>query len=683
MRLQIRSSQAVGVLAVAILVAVLLSSTFLLWRLRLRELEHARLETVSLTEMFMEQTQQYLQGADIVLQGVQERLASSYGSKIPLDSEMTHLLLATRVAGMRQLRSLSLVDAQGQVVNSSESMQAMDRAVDDEPYFQALASGKSSTYVMDKPHRNHDDGRWTVHMARALRNDDGSFRGVVVAALDIARFEALFYQVKLDFVRPMAIYQEDGTLMASFPHRGNDLGGPAVELTGEQLPARGQAVRSMVHTSGDGARQLFALGRLNDFPLLLSVTDEEDQSLAAWREIAVPIALSVAALCLFTVFMAFVLTQKLRRKELLEAALNNVSERYLHTVDSVKDAIVAVDEGLTIQLFNPAAQAMFGLSSEAAIGQPLSLLLPERARSRHDAQVRDFSQTREVPRAMAEQLEICGRRSDGSEFPIESSISKTEIDGKLQMTAVLRDVTQQRRAQRELAALNQELRDLYASQQTVREQERSRISRELHDDLGQQLTGLKLSLAWIAGRGHSALSSKEAVDEMRKTLDGAIMSVRRISSELRPLILDELGFADAVAWQTREFCKHSGLQVVMNLPAQDLVQGDELATALFRIVQESLTNVVRHAQARAVWLDLVAQDGFLVLTVRDDGCGMGAERGSDGIGLISMRERARMVGGSLELVSSAGAGTSVQVRIALETLAAPPQGAALAQEGAV
>jgi signal transduction histidine kinase len=105
--------------------------------------------------------------------------------------------------------------------------------------------------------------------------------------------------------------------------------------------------------------------------------------------------------------------------------------------------------------------------------------------------------------------------------------------------------------------------------------------------------------------------------------------------------------------------------------------------ALFRIVQESLTNVVRHAQARAVWLDLVVQDGFLVLTVRDDGCGMGAERGSDGIGLISMRERARMVGGSLELVSSAGAGTSVQVRIALETLAAPSQGAALAQEGAV
>ena len=671
MRLQIRTSQAVGLLAAATIAGALLTSVFLLWSLRERELAHASGETASLAAMFIEETRQSLQGADKVLQGVQERLGSGFGSTIALDSDMTHLLLATRVSGMRQLHGLTLVDTNGRVVNSSLDVRSLQPDMSDEVFFNAFSKADHKGLFMDKPRRNGLGGPWLMRIARRLENADGSFRGVVVADLDLARFEALFMQARLDYARPIAIYQLDGSLMASYPHRENDIGAPALELLGAKLPSVQEGIRTLIHTSGDGSRLMFALGRLPDFPLLLGVSDDESQSLAAWREVAIPIALAVTVLCLFTLFVASFLTQKLRRKELLEAALSDAHARYQHTVESVKDAIVAVDSDMCIQLFNPAAEAMFGYSAAEVISQPLTRLLPERSRARHDAQMGAFAQTVEGPRTMAAQLEIFGLRRDGTEFPIESSISKTDIGGQVQMTAVLRDVTAQRRARHELTAMNQELRALYAGQQTVREEERARISRELHDDLGQQLTGLKLSLAWLGNRIKEGRGTElDSVDDMRRMLDTAIGSVRRISSELRPQILDALGFGDAVTWQIREFARHSGLKLHIHLPAQGLVRDPVLATALFRIVQEALNNVVRHARARNVWVDLQTDAGELVLRVRDDGIGMAAISGCAGMGLGSMRERARAVGGCLDIISAQSDGCCVEMRIALSAMPA-------------
>jgi PAS domain S-box-containing protein len=476
----------------------------------------------------------------------------------------------------------------------------------------------------------------------------------------------MYYRAKLDFVRPIALYLQDGTLLASWPHRENDLGASAMELGGQQLPAPSQGVRTMVHAGGDGARAVFALGHLAVFPILLGVSDDEEQSLAAWREIAVPILLSVLLLCVFTLFVAFFLSQKLLREASLSNALSEADNRYLHTVESVKDAIVAVDETMTICLFNPAAEAMFGFSQAEAVGQPLALLMPAHARPRHDALALAFGKSEDSPRSMAGQLEIFGRRRDGSEFPIESSISKTEIGGKLQMTAVLRDVTEQRRAKLELQFMNSQLRALYVDQQTVREDERTRISRELHDDLGQQLTGLKLNLLWLGTRMKEGRGvDQEHLDTMRQTLNGAISSVRRLSSELRPAILDELGFADAVAWQTRELAKHSGLQVDLRLGEPGLVQGEVLTTALFRIVQESLTNVVRHAKASTVCVTLDRLDDTLVLRIEDNGVGVPEAPNLGGIGMVSMRERARAVGANLRVFRREGGGTTVEVTLVL------------------
>lgn len=259
----------------------------------------------------------------------------------------------------------------------------------------------------------------------------------------------------------------------------------------------------------------------------------------------------------------------------------------------------------------------------------------------------DFIGSGVASKAMGVQLDVTGRRSDGTEFPIESTVSQTSIGGKRQMTAVLRDVTERRRNEENLREMNVQLRQLSESLQTVREEERSRISRELHDELGQQLTGLKLEFSWLCNRLREGREvTTEELDGMRKSLDTALSSVRRISSELRPLILDDLGFADAVAWQAGEFSKRTGIATKLDLAGAKVVMDQAMASGLFRIIQESLTNIARHANASQVDISIRCDDKDLMLVVQDNGKGMAnPERRRDGIGLISMRERAISMGG--------------------------------------
>jgi PAS domain S-box-containing protein len=327
---------------------------------------------------------------------------------------------------------------------------------------------------------------------------------------------------------------------------------------------------------------------------------------------------------------------------------------------------------MTIVLFNQAAQRMFGYAPEDAIGQPIDKLIPARFREVHHGHIQKFSSDDNVKnRTLHPMREIFGVRADGSEFPIDSTISRAWIGGQLQLTAVLRDVTVNRIAEKELRQANQQLRELSSSLQMVREKERTRISRELHDDLGQQLTGLKLSLSWLGSRiKEGRETAAKNVDDMRTLLDGAIASVRRIASELRPRILDELNFSDALTWQTQEFVKHSGLHVDLHLSAGHRIGNGEISTSLFRIAQEALTNVVRHAQATTVTISLVEDADHVVLSIADDGVGLVANPAKMGIGLLSMRERSIAIGASFEISGNSGRGTTIVVTLPLANLAA-------------
>jgi PAS domain S-box-containing protein len=219
--------------------------------------------------------------------------------------------------------------------------------------------------------------------------------------------------------------------------------------------------------------------------------------------------------------------------------------------------------------------------------------------------------------------------------------------------------------------LDEQLRALSVGLEAAREEERAGIAREIHDQLGQSLTVFKMDLAFIARRASSPTGIETAVllqkvRDLSAMTDEIIGEVRRISAELRPAVLDDLGLVAALTWQTQEFEKRTGIPCVVELKvADESAFRGELATTVFRVLQEALTNVVRHAEAQQVEVRLREDDGSLFLEVRDDGKGFFPEtiNARQSLGLLGMRERARRLGGDVVVSSPDGGGTLVRFRV--------------------
>lgn len=223
----------------------------------------------------------------------------------------------------------------------------------------------------------------------------------------------------------------------------------------------------------------------------------------------------------------------------------------------------------------------------------------------------------------------------------------------------------------ERSQMEEQLRELSAHLESVREDERTGISREIHDELGQALTALKMDMAWLARRLASTSNPADLLERIRsmsEMTDDVIDRVRRISAELRPGVLDNLGLLAAIEWQGQEFEKRTGATcaIASNLDDAPLERG--LSTAIFRIFQEALTNVARHAQATHVDVRLHRSDRTLSLEVHDDGAGISPEAALDpkSLGLLGIRERARRLGGTASVKRAAGGGTNVTVEVPLE-----------------
>jgi signal transduction histidine kinase len=229
-----------------------------------------------------------------------------------------------------------------------------------------------------------------------------------------------------------------------------------------------------------------------------------------------------------------------------------------------------------------------------------------------------------------------------------------------------------RNAQRRLNRSREQLRTLAARLQSIREEERSRIAREVHDVLGQALTGIKMDATWILAKlpeGHTKLVAR--AKSMSSLIDSMVQMVRRIATDLRPGLLDNLGLVAAVEWQASEFQTRTGVacQVTSNL--RDTSLAPESATTVFRIFQETLTNVARHAQATKVQVDLFEQQDRVILQVADNGRGIDLAEvtQSKSVGLLGMRERAAILGGDLVISGAPGQGTTVVLSVPLKPAA--------------
>jgi PAS domain S-box-containing protein len=355
------------------------------------------------------------------------------------------------------------------------------------------------------------------------------------------------------------------------------------------------------------------------------------------------------------------------RKESRQAEqMMRISEhKYRHLFESLRDAALLVAEasGKIIDA-NPQAEQQFGWPRTEIIGMHQRRLFP--------------SQT-EPPFLVPPGESVGGEtggyeleivRRDGTATALDLRFSRLQLQGHNLLLLLFRDITRRRQAENELRDSREQLRALAARLQAVREEERTRVAREIHDELGQMLTAIKMDLRWIEHdlerfndpRLNPLLDKAVAATELT---DALASSVQRIAAELRPGILDRLGLAMALTHEAEQFQQRTGIQCRFRAPEDEPLLPVESVTAVFRIFQEAMTNVARHAQASAVEIELASQGGFLALQISDNGRGFRTADlpGHHSLGMLGMQERARHLGGEITFQSGPAGGTVVTLRI--------------------
>ena len=353
-----------------------------------------------------------------------------------------------------------------------------------------------------------------------------------------------------------------------------------------------------------------------------------------------------------------------RQRRRVEAALQESTEMFRALAENSRDVIMRFDRDHRHLYVNPVVQQQTGISPQDFIGKTHAELgFPKDLVAAWHAAIDKVFHAGAPHRI--EFLLPTGVWIDWLLMP--------EFDGKGRVHAVMasaRDITERKLAEEELNRSKSQLRSLAAHMEDVRERERTQIARDIHDNLAQLLTALKIDLTQLAGRVPGAdPRSAESLQGMIRLVDEATDSVHRVSMQLRPVMLDDLGLAAAVEWHVREFEKRTGLAVVLEMDPQEAIQLDRgRSTALYRILQEALTNVIRHAGASSVAIRLEQRPEEVVLRIADDGRGITKEQlaGNRAFGLIGMRERVYAFNGSIEIAPRQTAGTAITVRLPVE-----------------
>jgi PAS domain S-box-containing protein len=333
--------------------------------------------------------------------------------------------------------------------------------------------------------------------------------------------------------------------------------------------------------------------------------------------------------------------------------------------EAAAQAIFIVDQGGNIVMANPATQKMFGYSSEELLGRSIDLLLPERLRGLH-VQHRDryFAQPQNRPMGMG--MDLQAHRKDGSDFFAEISLSYIQTSKGTLAVAFVTDISKRRADSQAILEQKDELRRLAGQLMTAQDDERRRIARDLHDDLSQKLAYLAMDIGKLATKP----SSQNFVPDLRplqlRAADAA-ESVRRISHQLHPAVLDDIGLEGAIEQYCEEFEERAG--IAREFTAKNVRESlpRDVSSSLYHIFQECLRNVSKHSQTDAVIVTLEQVDDVLRLTIRDRGVGLAPQRTerSASIGILSMKERANLINGTISIQSELGQGTEVSVEVPL------------------
>ena len=366
----------------------------------------------------------------------------------------------------------------------------------------------------------------------------------------------------------------------------------------------------------------------------------------------------------------YALVNDISERKQAEESLRESEERYRLIVENAPDVIYRLDEDGKITSLNPAFEKITGWSRSEWLGKNFSRIVhPDDltlAKQGFEGALKGNSPG-------SYELRIL---SKSGRYVIGELTSVAELkDGRIiGIFGIARDITERKLAEKQLKSSREQLRKLASHLESVREEERSRIAREIHDELGQTLTGLKFELTWLENKISRIDSVKsvlvEKINSMSQMITSTIQWARKLSTDLRPGLLDDYGLVAALEWQVKEFETRTGIHCHFDSFAESVALDSEKSTALFRICQESLTNVARHANATAITISLREDEGNIILEVNDNGRGITESEIGDpkSFGILGMRERTRLLRGDFSIGGSPGKGTTIIVRIPLENL---------------
>ena len=335
-------------------------------------------------------------------------------------------------------------------------------------------------------------------------------------------------------------------------------------------------------------------------------------------------------------------------------------------LELTQDSVFVIDLEGAVLFWSRGAEAMLGYSKSQAAGTISHELL-------HTEFPKPIAEIRaELTRVGHWEGDLIITSQEGKRIVVSSrwALQWGKRDQAPRVLVINSDITERKLGEESLVLQREQLRALAERLQWVREEDRKRVARDLHDQIGQILTAIKMDMTWMTRHlQETEVAVLSRIKESIQLINDGVKAVRTICSGLRPGVLDDLGLAAAIEWQANEFASRNGVRCKVSVPPVDLHLDGDRATATFRIFQECLTNVIRHAQAKSVRVDLCQEEESILLVVQDDGIGFsesGFSNAFGSLGLLGMKERAQFCGGDMQISSSLGNGTTVTVRVPLD-----------------
>ncbi len=633
--------------------------------------------------------------ADASLGSLAAALAASPPSQRDSATRMADLL-AVAGNGFGENYMTVYVSADGLGVAASGGADVHGISYADQDYFQAHRTGRSAAVLyVGPPVIAEAGGQRVFFLSRRVEGADGKFLGVVAAQMDAGRIAAMLDSARFGPHVSVLLAHRDGKVVAHVPQFEQTF---ASNMAHADLFRRvASTPRGSARTTGvlDGQERIYSYSALENLPLVVAVSI----SAAAWEDnFYSDLLLGAAGLSLMAGVMLLSWCLAVRSYARLERSENS----YRHLYSAIRDGVVLIDGADCIAECNEAFLDIVGYDADEIIGSDFLPWSPDQWRS----------DGKRLGQDALDQYEKECLRKNGEAICLSIKLWPMHYDGNnaFMMLALVRDITEQKRAQNALRSAHDELeikvhqrtvalvrtneklkdeiaerelveeelrrskevlQQLSAHQERIKEVERKRIAREIHDDLGQNLLALRIDASMMHARtAHKQPRLHRKVAVVLENIDATIRSVKSIINNLRPPTL-ELGLDAAIEWQVREFERITGIhcRLTRDSGAVHVDREDERALALFRILQESLTNIARHARASSVEVVLRQRDGCLSLLISDNGIGIAPDCGvkPNAFGLVGMRERVHSLRGELHIDSSHGRGTVIRVSIPLDS----------------